>query len=57
MLLDSELFTSECNGFGVGYTAFQSQPGSCAVAQSGTCTQQQLADYFDADWAKVRACK
>ena len=55
MLLHKEDFdtaaTGECNSFDVDYSAFQNQPEACGAAV-GSCTREQLADYFDADFAK-----
>lgn len=61
MLLQKDGFDAavngECNTFDVDYSAFQNQPGACGAAV-GSCTREQLSDYFDSDFATcVAACR
>ncbi|KAM9951821.1 hypothetical protein ACTFIT_002506 [Dictyostelium discoideum] len=51
MLLDQNFFDLSgltCNKIGVSYSAFQNQPNKCA-ALFGSCLQNQIADYYNAD--------
>ena len=57
MILDSDLFFAsqqQCSSFGVTDAAFRAQTDACGAAP-GSCTGNQLADYFDADFAKYQA--
>ncbi|KAM9971542.1 hypothetical protein ACTFIW_011523 [Dictyostelium discoideum] len=51
MLLDQNFFDLSgltCNKIGVSYSAFQNQPNKCA-ALFGSCLQNQISDYYNAD--------
>merc|ERR1719201_2300846 len=48
MLVDKHLFGDECNKIGVTYENFRFQSGFCDRVH-GSCTKNQLADYYDYD--------